>query len=314
MRPRSATILHALIALRLTAGCDSEPHLVGLDEPIVVHQAEFKRGDLPGVAGGDDYDDQADNRVSSLEKRFGVMKPGAPNLGVVGRVTGDVYAVAIRILDLGSGYWLKPVGPEDPTVPGELTFDFLLDAAIEIEAGRHTLAAVAFDKNGRAGQQYTLSICVGSDVPDNLNACSPQNAPPPAVASLSWNADADLDLTVVAPDGTVYDRSNRFVMDGDQQLAGLDADGVTGCLLDGRRRENFVWNELPGQGAWLAYANLFDACGKPAVSFELTLYRSQRNDDGTFAQVPTRTIRGEFIRAQANGGAGDPLYLLPIEF
>lgn len=313
MRARRISRL-VLAALGLLAGCDSEPYLVGLDEPIVVHQAELKHGELPGEAAGDDYDPEAANRITALELKFGVMKPGAPNLKVTGRVTSDVYAVAIRILELGDGYWLKPAGPEDPTVPGELTFDFVLDVAVEIEPGRHTFAAVAFDKDGRAGQQYTIPICVGSDVPDNLNSCNAENEPPPAVASLSWNADADLDLTIIAPDGTVYDRTNRFVMQGDQQLAGLDADGVTGCLADGRRRENFVWNERPGQGAWLAYANLFDACGKPAVSFELTLYRAERNDDGTFAQVPEQTIHGQFVRAQANGGIGNALYLLPIEF
>jgi hypothetical protein len=303
-----------LTALWLSAGCDSEPYLVGLDEPIVVHQTEFKRGDLPGDADNDDYDPESDNRITALELNFGVMKPGTPNLTMKGRVTDDVYAVAIRFTDLGTGYWLKPVGPEDPTVPGELTFDFVLDVASEIEAGRHTFAAVAFDKDGRAGQHYTIAICVGSDVPDNGNACNAETEPPPAVASLSWNTDADLDLTIIAPDGTTYDRTNRFVKVGDQQVAGLDADGVTACLADGRRRENFVWNVRPGQGAWLAYANLFDACGKTAVSFELTLYRRQRHDDGTFAQVPEQTIRGEFLRAQANGGVGNPLYLLPIEF
>ena len=73
----------------------------------------------------------------------------------MGRATGDAYAVAIRIVEQGSGYWLKPVGIEDPTLPGELTFEFSFDAASEIAAGRNTFAAVAFDKDGRAGK--TLS-------------------------------------------------------------------------------------------------------------------------------------------------------------
>lgn len=310
MPRRSAT----LAALWLLAGCESQQYLVGLDEPIIVHQAELKHGDLPGIDAGDDYDPEADNRITSLELNFGVMKPGAPNLAVKGRATSDVYAVAIRILELGDGYWLKPVGIEDPTLPGELTFDFLLDVAVEIEPGRHTFAAVAFDKDGRAGQQYKIPVCVGSDIPDNGNACNAETPPPPAVASLSWNADADLDLTIIAPDGTVYNRSNRVVMEDGRQVAGLDADGVTACLGDGRRRENFVWNERPGEGAWLAYANLFDACGKTAVSFELAIYQRHRNDDGTFSQVLGPTIRGQFVRAQANGGVGTPLYLMPIEF
>jgi hypothetical protein len=312
---KRVTLAALLLAVSWSSfGCNGESHSLGLGEPIFVHQAELKHGKLPGQSprSGDTSDE--DKRITSLELRFGVLRPGAPNLAVSGRTTGDAYAVAIRILELGSGYWLKPVGVEDPTVPGELTFELYLDAAVEIEPGRHTFAAVAFDKHGRPGRQYTIPVCVGSDVPDNLNGCNPETEPPAAVASLTWNADADLDLTIVGPDGKRYDRSNRFLVQDGEQTGGLDGDGVTGCLLDGRRRENFVWNEKPGSGTWLAYANLFDACGKAAVQFELTIHRRRRNEDGTFALLPQRTMRGEFVRAQANGGAGRPLYLGPIEF
>lgn len=295
-------------ALTLLVACDSEPYDVGVDQPIIAPSAEFKRGALrAGSADG--------ARVTSLELNFGVLRAGAINVPLEGRTSDDAYSVAIRFEDLGSGYWLRPVGSPDPTLPGELTFDFSFQAASDIEPGRHSLIAVAFDKHGKPGPAYTETICVVSDIPDNQNACDEEREPPPAVISLSWDADVDLDLIIEGPGGVRYDRSHRSERDGDSDLWGLEQDGSTGCLVDGRRRENFVFHELPEEGAtFLAYASFFDACSHAAVNFELTVYRAQRRSGGRYRLVKEPSVRGEFIRAQANGGAGRPLYLQAITF
>lgn len=287
--------------------CDSEPYDVGVDQPLIVPGAEFKHGKLrEGDADG--------AVVTSLEKNFGVLRPGASNVPLTGRTTDDAYAVAIRFEELGDGYWLKPLGAPDPTVPGELTFAFSFQAALDLEPGLHTLQAVAFDKRGKPGPLSSVAICVVSDIPDNQNACDATREPPAAIVSLSWNADADLDLIIEGPSGSRYDRSHRSELDGDTTLWGLDLDGSTGCLLDGRRRENFVFNELPEEGStFLAYASFFDACGRAAVSFELTVYRARR-EGRNWRLVKEPSVRGEFIRAQQSGGAGRPLYLQAISF
>jgi hypothetical protein len=296
----------AALALSVFA-CDSEPYDVGVDQPLIVPGAELKHGTLREGA-----EDGA--TVTSLQLNFGVLRSGASNVSLSGRATDDAYAIAIRFEDLGSGYWLKPMGAPDPTVPGELTFDFSFQAASDIEPGQHTLQAVAFDKRGKAGPLYTVPICVVSDVPDNQNACDATREPPPAIVSLSWDADVDLDLILEGPGGVRYDRSHRSERDGDTELWGLELDGSTGCLLDGRRRENFVFHELPEQGStFLAYASFFDACGKAAVRFELTVHRARR-EGGYWRVVTEPSVRGEFIRAQQSGGAGRPLYLRAITF
>jgi hypothetical protein len=245
-----------------------------------------------------------------------VITPGAPNLSVSGRVSDDTYAVGIRIKELGTGYWLKPVGAPDPSLPGELTFDYVLSAATVIEPGNHTFVAAAFDADGRAGPEYEVAVCVVSDLPDNNNACDPSNEPPPAIVSLTWHADSDLDLSIQAPDGTTYDRVNRSSFRDDGSIGfGLEFDGSTGCVVDGKRRENLVWYDEPERGStWLVYANLFDACHHAAVAFEATVYRRQRNADGSFRLEADEPVRGELLRVQQNGGAGNPLYLSAIQF
>jgi hypothetical protein len=290
------------------SGCASETYDVGLDEPILAQRAELKHGKLP-----EGPEDRA--TITSLQLNFGVLRSGASNVSLSGRTSDDAYAVAIRFEDLGSGYWLKPVGAPDPTVPGELTFDFTFQAATDIEPGTHSLLAVAFDERGRPGPVYTVPVCVVSDLPDNRNVCDATREPPPVIVSLSWNTDADLDLIIEGPASVRYDRSHRSESDGDTQRWGLELDGSTGCLLDGRRRENFVFDELPEEGStFLAYASFFDACGHAAVRFELTVYRARRGAGGTYRLVAEPSVRGEFVRAQQSGGVGTPLYLRAITF
>ncbi|HKO92046.1 MAG TPA: hypothetical protein VJU61_12875 [Polyangiaceae bacterium] len=300
--------LIGMVGVALLVACDSEQHYVGLTEPIIAQHAELKKGDLPSHDEG--------VRVTSFQLNFGVITPGAPNLKVSGRVTDDTYGVAFRIAELGTGYWLKPAGAPDPSVPGELTFEFVFSASPNIAPGNHTFVAAAFDENGRAGPEYEVPVCVVSDLPDNQNACDPSNEPPAAIVSLTWHADADVDLSIEAPDGNTYDRVNRSVFNEDGSVSfGLQFDGSTGCAVDGKRRENFVWNDAPEQGGtWLVYANLFDACHHPAVGFEATVYRRKRNGDGTYRLDADEPVRGEFLRVQQNGGVGTPLYLTAIEF
>ena len=300
--PRALTLL----ALLVLAACESTEDPLALDEPIVVHEADFKRGALPSGGAGP--------TITSLALGFGVLRPGTLNAQLSGRATANAYSVGVRFRDQGSGYWVRPVGAEDPLIPGELQWQLAFDAASAIEPGQHQLELVTFGADGIPGVPMALPVCVASELPDNLNVCNPTSAPPFAIASLGWNSDSDLDLTVVAPDGTTFGRSKRSLLAGTKVLARLDGDGVSGCLADGRRLENFAWNEPPAAGTWHVYANLFDACGKPSTTFDLTIYRRQQNADGTFALWPVWNLDGQFVRAQANGGAGAPLFLTDITF
>ncbi|HEY6876990.1 MAG TPA: hypothetical protein VI299_03185 [Polyangiales bacterium] len=297
--------LPVLLAL---AACESTDDPIALDQPIVVQQGDFKHGALPANEG-------ADPRITSFSLGFGTLKPGTRNAQVTGRASAAAYSVGVRFADQGTGYWIRPVSAEDPLIPGELQWQLSIDAAVDIESGLHQLEVVAFDKDGKAGSKQTLPVCIASDLPDNLNACNPKTQPPLLIASLTWQADADLDLSVVAPDGTRFDRNKRSLLVNGKVVARLDNDGVTGCLADGRRSENFIWNQPPTTtGSWSLYANLFDGCGKPAASFTLTIYARADHGDGTFGLVPIRSVGGDFLRQQANGGAGNPLFLTSIDF
>ncbi|MDB4991692.1 MAG: hypothetical protein JWN04_6870 [Myxococcaceae bacterium] len=294
------------------ASCAGTEQPVALGEPIVVEQGSFKRGALP--ADTNETDGGVTPRVNTYTLATGVLNPGARQVLLSGSASSAAYSVGVRLASQGSGYWVQAMGSEDPLNPGQLTWSVPLDASSSIEPGLNTLEIVAFDKEGRAGSKVQLPVCVASELPDNLNVCNPKTLPPLAIASLSWNADADVDLTIVAPDGTTYGRSKRSLLSGTTVIASLDVDGVTGCLVDGRRMENFSWNDGTPAGVWKVYANLFDACGVPGVEFDLTVYQRQANADGTFALNKAHSVHGSFVRQQANGGAGAPLYVTDVQF
>lgn len=291
--------------LTLLWSCDSVDDPVGFDEPFIGQTAVFKHGDLPEGTEGP--------ALTTFSGGFASASPGANGLRLGGNVVESAYSVGVRFADAGSGYWVQPVGALDPIVPGERTWQMVLDLSVDAPPGLHTFEIVAFDEAGKAGPKRTLSACVTSLVPDNQNVCLPKNAPPLLVASLSWNVDADVDLTVIAPDGTQFGRNKRSLSIGNKVIARLDADGVSGCVTDKRPMENFVWNETL-EGSWAIYANLFDACGKTAVTYTLTLYQRVDNGDGTFSQQAIREAHGDFVRLQANGGAGSPVYITSVNF
>src|SRR5690606_5299355 len=127
----------------------------------------------------------------------------------------------------------------------------------------------------------------------NLNACDPSIPPPDAVIVLSWDADADLDLIVVTPEGKTVDaRRPSTAYAGDQRppadllrdprVGRLDGDSLAGCPPDGRNSESLTWQEpahVPG--IYNVYANLFDACGARSVHFDVSVYRRVQVDDST---------------------------------
>lgn len=311
MRARGLT-LAALFAL---AACEGTEDPSGLEEPLVVQQADFKSGALPGIAAVLGAP-PATPVITSFAAGFGVLRPGTRGAQISGRSSKEAYSVGVRLKDQGTGYWVRPVGGEDPLIPNELGWSLAFDAASDIGPGKHDLEVVSFDASGKAGTKQTLSLCIASDLPDNLNVCDPKNVPPLAIVSLRWNTDADLDLSLVGPDGTTYGRTKRSLLSNGKVIAKLDDDGVSGCLADGKRVENFAFLEAPPLGNWNVYVNLFDACTKTAVEFSLSIYQRVGNPDGTFAltELSTQRVTGQLLRQQSNGGAGNATFVTDLKF
>ena len=315
--------LPGLCAAAITAasGCSGEASPLSLGEPLVVHGAVFKEGALPGDPPlADDADAGAleGSRITVVDSVNNVIRAGQSGKSLSGRATDDTLSIGARFGDLGTGYWIVPTGAPDPTAPGELTWAFTYDGARDAPPGLHPLLLAAIDEQGRAGVETRLDTCITRPIPDNLNACDPTIAPPFAVLSLAWDADVDLDLVVTAPDGRVIDPkhpSTAAGADGGTITPNpakdgiLDRDSNAGCVTDSARRESLVWQGQPALGTYLVRANLFAACGQPAVRFTVTLSFAEATGAGTWTLTDKLSKSGELLASDENGGAASGLFI-----
>jgi hypothetical protein len=314
MNRRSALAFAGCAAIALAAACGSDDKkLTGVGEPIVVSGGQFETGPLPGTpppppvssdAGPMDAGaaDATPALFASTPTFSSTTVPaGEPGKSFGGEVTSDAVAVGVSMAGMGTGYWVVPAGSPDPMAPTELNYSIKANFSSEIPAGKHDMLVVGIGPTGEAGQQRPLSLCFGSPIPDNNHGCVPSQKPPAAVMSLHWDANFDLDLHVILPDGT--DVNPKVVApepEGGPPLPTFDRDSFRGCVVDGLRREDLVFQDGLPAGPYLIYVNPFAPCGSPAVRFTFSLYQTT----GTCPdcqQVVTTTKSGELLASQVTG-------------
>lgn len=316
----------ACVALLLAAaGCDRSSQ-IGVGEAFRVRDAQFIRGDLPGKdpedmpqpAPPDGGDDPAGPRITALETFNLDVLQGQGAKAFRGRTSDSASAVAIALDGISTGYWVLPVGATDPAT-GEYTWEAATDFDASIDPGRHPLRVVAIDARNRAGTQLELQVCVRGRVADNGSACSPSRVPPRAVISLSWDANADLDLRVVGPGGQVFD-AKRSAAPGDAgaelaELPVVDRDSNAGCVIDGIRTENLIWSHALPEGKYGLYVNLFDACKQPAVRFRIAVFTPrERGTDAGELLAERYTRSGEVLDSAVNPTSGRGLFVGEYRF
>jgi hypothetical protein len=224
----------------------------------------------------------------------------------------------MRFTDMGTGYWVVPMGNPDPLFPGELSFSAVTDFNPNIPAGKHPLRVVAMDGSGHAGAQSEQIFCIASRLPnvpgatflDDVTACYPTQNPAEAVFSLTWDADVDLDLHVVTPDGRDVNPKHPLVNPVDAGVqppsndARIDRDSLARCVPDGLRQEDLAFPKRPASGdTFEIHANLFNACGKPSVNFTLTVYEPEGTPGQDRHLVQTFTRSGRLTSLDADGDA-----------
>lgn len=303
----------------VVAACDGQPAPLALEEPVRVKSAQFIDGTLPGSPPG--IAGPADLRVTSITSASRVALPGQAGKKIDGRASARASAIGIRFADLGSGYWVFPLGAQDPQFPGELSWEAELDFALATSdvPGFHPLRVVAIDATGAAGEQGELSVCLASRTPDNLSACDPKTPPPDAVISLRWDADLDLDLRVALPNGRTVDPKHPLTdpgVDGgasSPDVGVFSRDSLASCLADGRRQEDLVWQKRP-QGTVDLYVQLFDPCGHQAASFTIIVYEAE-------GEVPNRRLVERFrengrvnTALSGNESAESPTFVASYDF
>jgi len=307
-------VLSAVVGTSVTLGCSGTDGRSGLEEPIVVHDAQFVVGELPGepprVPGSDapvvpPTTEAGTPNVASLRVR-------SSDVHFTGLASEGAMAIAVQIEGEGSGYWLFPTLFRDPVAVDALAWNFVVDFQESLPAGNHRLLTVAFDESGNAGTQAERTLCINSLVPDNGNACDPARLPPFVVFSLTFDTPVDLDLALVLPDGQVIDSSHPVSGEPDEAgnidlylpgVGKLERDANANCVIDGRQREDIVFQAEPPPGDYRVYANLSRACGEPRVTYKAR-YHVLTQDGAEFDQEAHDVGAGTLLNRQAQRSLG----------
>jgi hypothetical protein len=310
VKARGVWAVAVVAATALAAACGGgDNKLTGVGEPIVVSGGQFEVGPLPGApplaadAGVIDAGGDAGPALFASIPTFAslLVPPGEAAKAFGGEVTSDAVAVGVSMAGMGTGYWVVPAGSPDPMAPTEVSYSIKAGFSSTIPAGKHDMLVVGIGPTGAAGQQRALPLCFESVIPDNNHGCVPSQTPPAAVMSLNWDANFDLDIHVILPDGTdINPKEAAPEADGGPPLPTVDRDSFRGCVVDGLRREDVVFQDGLSPGTYLIYVNPFAPCGSPAVRFNFSLYQ-RTGTCPDCQQVVTTTKSGELLASQVTG-------------
>jgi hypothetical protein len=326
MRARGWVV--AVCAAFVAASCDvGQSPITGLGEPIVVQGGQFIAGDLPGsppLAEDAKAPMEADGGFEPLSVLTALtvsqnVLPGEIGKLIKGDVSGDTQAVGVRLVDMGSGYWVVPASSPDTQTPGALGYTILAGFNINDAPGLHAARLVAIGPTGSAGTQLDVPLCLDSPIPDNGHACTPSIAPPAAVFTLKWDTDFDLDMHVVGPGGVVYDSKTRIAepleagvnkIPSDEPF--IDRDSMRNCVVDGLLQEDLIFPVTPPRGSYFLFVDPYSACGQNAVHFTFTVYQSVGKCPSCNLQVTGKPVSGELLASQATGGTSPPTFVLEL--
>jgi hypothetical protein len=320
---RSGLLFLALATLTTACADDAVSSVQGFGEPIVVESGQFLAGSLPGqppVDASIDGSAGAGPSIVDISVANAVIYQGEQGLVLSGHATTNGETIGVRFSDLGSGYWVVPLGPPDPSDNDLLTWQLSADFAKNLPPGFHELLFTAVGAGGSSGLESSLTVCVDTPVPDNLNICAPTRPPPAAVLSLSWDTPVDLELTVLTPSGiTIGSTVSTGSTDGGAPSSAsastggavLDRESNRNCVIDNIDRDDLVWQDTPETGTYQVWVDLFRACGQPAATFTVSLWLAATRSDGTQGLVEQSPplASGELLATQANGGSSSGLFI-----
>ncbi len=316
-------------AMAVEACSGQGPSSGEVTEPLVVPGAQFIPGPLPGSPptaapdGGSDDDAAAPVAALSIVDTAVPILPvlsGAAAESLSGHATPDAASVGIRFPDLGTGYWVVPIGAIDPTSNNDRSFSCKANFNPGDPGGRRPLRFVAIGASGNAGVQVDADVCIDPRVPDYTtvpvkgHTCHPADPLPPLVISLTWDANFDVDLTVVDPNGSVFSPkdpnpyADAGVIPSPASQPFFDRDSLRNCYADGYRQEDLIFPTAPQSGNYLIFANPYASCGQPATTFTLTIYQAEGVCPGCLQKV-VFTRSGQLLSDLTTGGSSTGLFV-----
>lgn len=111
--------------------------------------------------------------------------------------------------------------------------------------------------------------------------------------SVSWDAESDVDLHLIEPNGEEIYYGNDVSASGGT----LDLDSNAGCYIDGKKNENITWpsGTTPPRGTYTVKVDYWSACSVAKTNYVVTVRVTGQT---------TRTYTGSFTGTGDSGGSG----------
>lgn len=253
------------ISCVILAACSSGQKAdTGDDAALRVSNATFFRGPMPAVVNGPD--------VESVVLQTADVRPGQIEKSCAGALAHDATGVAL-MLDGDVGYWILRADAPDISTPDLPSFRTSLSFSNGLTSGTHDLVARAVDAQNRFGAPMA-ELLVTQDVGVPAGH---------VVIALTWDTESDLDLHVVDPNETEIwrGRINSYQppppgtpIDPNAVKAGgiLDFDSNASCVIDGRRREDVVWQTSAPSGHYIARVDTFSLCQATSANWKVEAF------------------------------------------
>ncbi|HTM43562.1 MAG TPA: hypothetical protein VL137_01330 [Polyangiaceae bacterium] len=301
--------LAALSSCAVLLACSQgEESTRGQNELFRVRDAEFVAGALPGYKAPTTPTTTPNTHglptITNISLANFIVRQGQGGKRIAGQASDKSWSIGVSLKGISNGYWMLPVGDVDPST-GAFGWSGVADFDPGVPTGPQTLQMVVFDRQGRAGVQALQNLCVAGIEPDEFNVCYPNTPPPAAAISLTWNANADLDLQVVTPDGKVVSAKHPLVADpqGDEIVdpsePHLDRDSGANCTPEGIHTENLIWPNDAPVGRYRIHVNLFNPCGRSIVPFRVAVFTSTAVGDAGREMKRSFESSGEILDVQA---------------
>lgn len=283
-----------LVLCPLLASCEAASSASSATALLRVESAQLVRGAPPEDAAG-----PAVSGVTVFETRIWPGQVAKPLSGTLqaGATAAAVYLAGDRV------HYIVPAAAPDVTAPTQPTFSAQLAFAAWLDAGPQLLSVQAVDEAGRYGPARRVRLDAVADARQERPAA-------PLLFVLRWDRGADLDLHVEEPGGDViWSRRKVGAASGGVGVGVgvLDLDSNQACVLDGRQREQVVYERPPPAGRYRVRVDTFSLCKEATAYWFVEAYREG-------GAPPIATVRGQSLPSDTRGphGAGSGVLALEL--
>jgi hypothetical protein len=256
---RAATVRTAASVLCAAASCSGVRADTGSDAYMVVPSAQFFRGPMPEGSTNGPLVEQ----ISLIDNDIWAGRTGD---GISGALGPTATAAAIG-LQGDVGYWVVVAGVPNVAAPTYPTFAASATFSEGIVLGSYTLVVRGIGEDGTFGPPST-QILVAEPSPTN---------PPPSgrlVVTLTWDTESNLNLHVIDPAGAEIYWGNPSSQPPPPYNAAdggsygyIDFDSNANCVIDGLRREDAIWSDMPAAGQYTVRVDAPSLCGQSIANW-----------------------------------------------